>query len=176
MDGEDLHGLGVGLEAAGAILVLTVAVGIGDAAAQPCGQRRRPEAVGGRRRVEQLAHVASCVVDWHRLSRADRGYCSLPLFHVNAEVVGLLATLRAGAYLAVDRKFSRRGFWDLISAKRITWINAVPAIISILSTVPPADPLPRHIQPLTDLLKRIGARATQAEAHTQHLFFFGDER
>ena len=54
--------------------------------------------------------------DWHRLSRADRGYCSLPLFHVNAEVVGLLATLRAGAYLAVDRKFSRRGFWDLISA------------------------------------------------------------
>jgi acyl-CoA synthetase (AMP-forming)/AMP-acid ligase II len=91
-------------------------------------------------REEQLAHVASSVVDWHRLSRADRGYCSLPLFHVNAEVVGLLATLRAGAYLAVDRKFSRRGFWDLINADRITWINAVPAIISILSMDPPAEP------------------------------------
>jgi oxalate---CoA ligase len=91
-------------------------------------------------REEQLAHVASSVVDWHRLGRTDRGYCSLPLFHVNAEVVGLLATLRAGAYLAVDRKFSRRGFWDLISADRITWINAVPAIISILSMNPPADP------------------------------------
>ena len=90
-------------------------------------------------REEQLAHVASSVVDWHRLGRADRGYCSLPLFHVNAEVVGLLATLRAGAYLAVDRKFSRRGFWDLINADRITWINAVPAIISILSMDPPAD-------------------------------------
>jgi acyl-CoA synthetase (AMP-forming)/AMP-acid ligase II len=87
----------------------------------------------------QLAHVASSVADWHRLGRADRGYCSLPLFHVNAEVVGLLATLRAGAYLAVDRKFSRRGFWDLITAERITWINAVPAIISILSMDPPAD-------------------------------------
>jgi acyl-CoA synthetase (AMP-forming)/AMP-acid ligase II len=93
-------------------------------------------------REEQLAHVASSVVDWHRLGRADRGYCSLPLFHVNAEVVGLLATLRAGAYLAVDRKFSRRGFWDLISEGRITWINAVPAIISILSMDPPADPPP----------------------------------
>jgi acyl-CoA synthetase (AMP-forming)/AMP-acid ligase II len=91
-------------------------------------------------REQQLAHVASSVADWHRLSRADRGYCSLPLFHVNAEVVGLLATLRAGAYLAVDRKFSRRGFWDLISAQRITWINAVPAIISILCTDPPAGP------------------------------------
>ena len=94
-------------------------------------------------REEQLAHVASSVADWHRLSRDDRGYCSLPLFHVNAEVVGLLATLRAGAYLAVDRKFSRRGFWDLIGADRITWINAVPAIISILSMDPPAAPLAR---------------------------------
>jgi acyl-CoA synthetase (AMP-forming)/AMP-acid ligase II len=91
-------------------------------------------------REEQLAHVASSVADWHRLGRTDRGYCSLPLFHVNAEVVGLLATLRAGAYLAVDRKFSRSGFWDLITAGRITWINAVPAIISILSMDPPADP------------------------------------
>jgi len=89
-------------------------------------------------REAQLAHVASSVVGWHRLSRADRGYCSLPLFHVNAEVVGLLGTLRAGAYLAVDRKFSRRGFWERIAADRITWINAVPAIISILALDPPA--------------------------------------
>jgi acyl-CoA synthetase (AMP-forming)/AMP-acid ligase II len=91
-------------------------------------------------REEQLAHVASSVADWHRLSRDDRGYCPLPLFHVNAEVVGVLATLRAGAHLVVDRKFSRRGFWDLISAERITWINAVPAIISILAMDPPARP------------------------------------
>ncbi|HEY7260311.1 MAG TPA: AMP-binding protein [Trebonia sp.] len=89
-------------------------------------------------RDEQLAHTAASVVSAHRLTRADRGYCSLPLFHVNAEVVGLLATLRAGAYLAVDRKFSRRGFWEMIAEQRITWINAVPAIISILAMNPPA--------------------------------------
>jgi oxalate---CoA ligase len=89
-------------------------------------------------RDEQLAHVASSVVDCHRLTAADRGYCSLPLFHVNAEVVGVLATLRAGAQLALDRKFSRRGFWQLISEREITWINAVPAIISILAIEPPA--------------------------------------
>ncbi len=91
-------------------------------------------------RAEQLAYVADSVVAWHRLTRADRGYCSLPLFHVNAEVVGVLATLRAGAYLALDRKFSRRGFWDIINSREITWINAVPAIISILAMDPPADP------------------------------------
>ena len=88
----------------------------------------------------QLMHVATSVVESHRLTAADRGYCSLPLFHVNAEVVGLLATLRAGAYLTVDRKFSRRGFWEIISERSITWINAVPAIISILSMDPPAAP------------------------------------
>ena len=89
-------------------------------------------------REEQLMHVAASVVECHRLTRADRGYCSLPLFHVNAEVVGVLATLRAGAYLALDRKFSRRGFWEVISGRGITWINAVPAIISILGMDPPA--------------------------------------
>ena len=73
----------------------------------------------------------------HRLTPADRGYCCLPLFHINAEVVGLLATLAGGACLVVDRKFSRRGFWELIGTRQITWINAVPAIITILAMDPP---------------------------------------
>jgi acyl-CoA synthetase (AMP-forming)/AMP-acid ligase II len=89
---------------------------------------------------EQLAHVASSVAAAHGITGADRGYCSLPLFHVNAEVVGLLATLSAGAYLAVDGKFSRRGFWEMISRLRVSWINAVPAIISILALDPPEIP------------------------------------
>jgi oxalate---CoA ligase len=89
-------------------------------------------------REDQLGHVAACVAGHHRLTPADRGYCCLPLFHVNAEVVGLLATLAAGACLVLDRKFSRRGFWALIEKRRITWINAVPAIITVLAMDPPA--------------------------------------
>jgi acyl-CoA synthetase (AMP-forming)/AMP-acid ligase II len=91
-------------------------------------------------RDDQLAHVAGCVARHHRLSPADRGYCCLPLFHVNAEVVGLLATLAAGACLVLDGRFSRRGFWPLIETRRITWVNAVPAIITVLAMDPPADP------------------------------------
>jgi acyl-CoA synthetase (AMP-forming)/AMP-acid ligase II len=89
---------------------------------------------------DQLCHVAAGVADHHRLFPADRGYCCLPLFHINAEVVGLLATLAAGACLVLDRKFSRRGFWELIEQQRITWINAVPAIIAVLAMDPPAVP------------------------------------
>jgi oxalate---CoA ligase len=87
----------------------------------------------------QLAHVARSVVTHHRLTEKDRGYCSLPLFHVNAEVVGLLATLAAGARLAIDRRFSRPGFWDVIVEREITWINAVPAIITLLAAGDPPD-------------------------------------
>ena len=86
-------------------------------------------------REDQLGHVAASVADHHRLFPADRGYCCLPLFHVNAEVVGLLATLAAGACLVLDRKFRRR-FWELIEEQRITWINAVPAIIAVLAMDP----------------------------------------
>src|SRR5207302_1911117 len=59
----------------------------------------------------QLMHVAGSVAAYHRLTPADRGYCCLPPFPINAEVVGLLGTLAAGACLVVDRKVSRRGFW-----------------------------------------------------------------
>jgi acyl-CoA synthetase (AMP-forming)/AMP-acid ligase II len=91
-------------------------------------------------REDQLGHVAASVARHHRLTEADRGYCCLPLFHVNAEVVGLLATLAAGASLVLDRKFSRRGFWELMERQRITWINAVPAIIAVLAMSPAAVP------------------------------------
>jgi oxalate---CoA ligase len=89
---------------------------------------------------EQLWHVAACVAVCHRLTPADRGYCCLPLFHVNAEVVGLLATLAARASLVLDRGFSLRGFWAMIGEQEVTWINAVPAIITVLATDP--SPVP----------------------------------
>jgi acyl-CoA synthetase (AMP-forming)/AMP-acid ligase II len=115
---------------------------------------------------DQLTHVAAAVAAHHRLTPADRGYCCLPLFHINAEVVGLLATLAAGACLVVDRKFSRRGFWELIGTRQITWINAVPAIITILAMDPPvASPervafCGRHdFDPMAELGRRVGPSA-----------------
>jgi len=97
-------------------------------------------------REDQLGHVAATVAAHHQLTPADRGYCCLPLFHVNAEVVGLLATLAAGAGLVLDAKFSRRGFWAMIEARRITWINAVPAIITILAMDPQAGARPGRVR------------------------------
>jgi acyl-CoA synthetase (AMP-forming)/AMP-acid ligase II len=90
----------------------------------------------------QLLHTARHVVERHQLCATDRGFNPLPLFHINAEVVALLATLLAGGTLVLDRRFHRTGFWQLLVEKEITWVNAVPAILSILalndvSAIPP---------------------------------------
>ncbi|MGH9082986.1 MAG: AMP-binding protein, partial [Acidimicrobiales bacterium] len=94
----------------------------------------------------QLLHTAGCVVTHHRLSVADRGFCPLPLFHVNAEVVGLLATLAAGATLVVDERFHRTGFWDLMARHRVTWVNAVPAILARLTPLRSGESVPSGIR------------------------------
>lgn len=86
----------------------------------------------------QLLHVAHAVARHHRLTSADRGFNPLPLFHINAQVVGLLATLVSGATVVLDRRFRRGGFWQLLAANDVTWLNAVPAVLTILSR----DPVP----------------------------------
>ncbi|GGK88237.1 acyl-CoA synthetase (AMP-forming)/AMP-acid ligase II [Curtobacterium luteum] len=87
----------------------------------------------------QLLVVARAVAAHNGLTANDRGFNSLPLFHVNAEVVGLLSTLVAGATLVLDRRFRRTGFWELLSERRITWLNAVPAVLAVLAKTGPLD-------------------------------------
>jgi acyl-CoA synthetase (AMP-forming)/AMP-acid ligase II len=85
--------------------------------------------------VDQLLATASLIVNHHEFVESDRGFNPLPLWHVNAEVVGLLSTLVAGSSLVLDERFHRTGFWKLIDDFNVTWINAVPAIISRLASL-----------------------------------------
>jgi acyl-CoA synthetase (AMP-forming)/AMP-acid ligase II len=87
---------------------------------------------------DRLVHVAGRVAAHHRLTEHDRGFNPLPLFHINAEVVALLGSLCAGATVVLDSRFRRGGFWELVTDRDITWINAVPAILTILA----AEPVP----------------------------------
>lgn len=94
----------------------------------------------------QLLYTARAVAGHHRLSAEDRGFCPLPLFHINAEVVGLLATLVAGSALVLDERFHRTGFWDLVGGHSVTWINAVPAILARLVPLRPGETVPEGIR------------------------------
>ena len=88
----------------------------------------------------QLLFVARSVAENNDLGPTDRGFNSLPLFHVNAEVVALLATLVAGATIVFDTSFHRTGFWQLIRDRGISWLNAVPAILAVLTR--DGEPIP----------------------------------
>jgi acyl-CoA synthetase (AMP-forming)/AMP-acid ligase II len=107
----------------------------------------------------QLLFVARGIARHNGLTESDRGYNPLPLFHVNAEVVGLLATLVAGATLVLDRRFHRTGFWELLEHRRISWLNAVPAMLAVLArggdlAIPPSVRFVRSASaPLPDAVR-----------------------
>jgi acyl-CoA synthetase (AMP-forming)/AMP-acid ligase II len=88
----------------------------------------------------QLLFVATQVVETHGITPNDRGFNPLPLSHVNPQVVGVLSTLVAGSTLVLDQRFRRTGFWELLHERRISWINAVPAILAVLARTGELDP------------------------------------
>lgn len=124
--------------------------GSGSGATGPAGVQREPSpgsvllltsgSTGAPKAVEltedRLLHVARAVAAHNQLTPDDRGFSPLPLFHINAEVVALLATLTAGAVLLADRRFRRHGFWETLAERDVTWINAVPAILAIMAEYP----------------------------------------
>jgi acyl-CoA synthetase (AMP-forming)/AMP-acid ligase II len=95
----------------------------------------------------QLLRAAALVAGHHALTSADRGYCPLPLFHVNAQVVGVLSTLVAGASLVVDDRFHASTFWATAGEFEATWVNLVPAILAILGrSAPPPEAVTRRVR------------------------------
>jgi long-chain acyl-CoA synthetase len=68
----------------------------------------------------------------HELTAADRALCSLPLYHINGEIVTVVAPLVSGGSVVMPRGFSRSRFWKLISEHGCTWFSVVPTILSYL--------------------------------------------
>lgn len=79
-----------------------------------------------------LAANATAISRQHRLANSDRVSAVLPLYHINAFAVTMLAPLAHGGSLVMPPKFSVAGFWNLAIDHRCTWINVVPTMISYL--------------------------------------------
>lgn len=75
----------------------------------------------------------------HALGNADRVLAVLPLYHVNAFVVTMLAPLAHGGSLVLPAKYSSTRFWSQATEHQCTWLNVVPTMISyLLEAAPPA--------------------------------------
>lgn len=99
------------------------------------GSTGRPKGVPLQER--HLLHNALAVVRHHHLGPSERMHSALPLFHINAQVTGVLSALVAGSSLVVADRFHRNGFWDVLDAWGVTVLNAVPAILTLLAEGPP---------------------------------------
>jgi acyl-CoA synthetase (AMP-forming)/AMP-acid ligase II len=68
----------------------------------------------------------------HALGPADRVLAVLPLYHINAFAVTMVAPLAHGGSLAIPPRFSAGRFWEQAAQHRCSWINVVPTMISYL--------------------------------------------
>jgi acyl-CoA synthetase (AMP-forming)/AMP-acid ligase II len=90
-----------------------------------------------------LAANAHAISAEHRLGPSDRVAAVLPLYHINAFAVTMLAPLAHGGSLAMPPRFSAGKFWDVATRFGCTWINVVPTMVSYLleGTAPPREAL-----------------------------------
>ena len=79
-----------------------------------------------------LAANAHAISAEHALTPSDRVLAVLPLYHINAFAVTMLAPLAHGGSLVMPRKFSAARFWAQAASGECTWLNVVPTMISYL--------------------------------------------
>lgn len=84
----------------------------------------------------QLAHNAAAIAAEHQLGAQDRVLAVLPLYHINAFVITMLAPISSGGSLALAEKFSVGRFWQQVARNSCTWINLVPTMVSYLLEAP----------------------------------------
>ena len=79
-----------------------------------------------------LAANAHAISAEHGLTAGDRVLGVLPLYHINAFAVTMLAPLAHGGSVVLPPKFSATQFWAQAIGARCTWINVVPTMIAFL--------------------------------------------
>lgn len=68
----------------------------------------------------------------HKINDKDISLCVLPLYHINAEMVSVVAALYSNSCVVMMTKFSASNFWQTIEKYKCTWFSVVPTIINYL--------------------------------------------
>lgn len=127
---------------------------IGEGATGPAGLMLTSSGTSGPAKLvalreDQILATAASVIAAHELTETDRCLNPLPLWHINGEIVAVLSTVVSGGCVILDDRFHRTGYWQLVADRGATWLNAVPALFSILAreeVSPVIDPRVRFIR------------------------------
>jgi acyl-CoA synthetase (AMP-forming)/AMP-acid ligase II len=73
-----------------------------------------------------------------RLTKDDRPFTTLPLFHVNAQQTTVMGSMLAGVDFVLETKFSASAFWGLVRDSGATVFNYIGSILPVLAKAPPS--------------------------------------
>ena len=82
-------------------------------------------------------HLAKRVARLRDANKDDVLYTFLPMFHINAQTMTVLAALASDARVVLADHFSASGFWDEIRKYGATQFNYLGAVMTILSKQEP---------------------------------------
>jgi crotonobetaine/carnitine-CoA ligase len=88
----------------------------------------------------------------------ERVMIVLPLFHINALFYSVAGTLASGCNMLILKRFSASTFWDTVVQHRITEVNIIEAVGTILKNRPRSEFRPGHT-----LRKVYGVRESMAD-------------
>jgi crotonobetaine/carnitine-CoA ligase len=88
----------------------------------------------------------------------DRMLLILPMFHINALFYSVAGSMASTAALVIEERFSASKFWDIAVRHRITQVNMIEAVVSILLGRPEEEYRSHH-----QIRKAYGIRQSMVE-------------
>ena len=70
------------------------------------------------------------------LAAQDVHFVHLPLFHTNAQIYSVMASLWVGATVVLTPRFSASRFWDISLRNRCTWSSMIPFCVKAIQSQP----------------------------------------
>lgn len=83
------------------------------------------------------------IINTYKLTKADRSYLVMPLFHVHGLLAGFLAPLGSSGSVIIPPRFSAGHFWSDFVKYQANWYTAVPTIHQILLKGKLPNPIPK---------------------------------
>ncbi len=81
---------------------------------------------------EMLLNAAQNDAISNHMDENDVAMVTMPMFHINAQVMTTLSTRVSDGKVLVTQKFSASHFWQQVHDNHVTWVSVVPTIVSFL--------------------------------------------
>ena len=84
----------------------------------------------GHRNIMYNSYVLQRYID---ITKEDKALCTMPLFHVNAQIISIMTSIQAGASVVLEEMFKPKIFIQTLKNFKCTTFSGVPAIYNDLN-------------------------------------------